>query len=390
MSHPEVPLLDLKAQYATLRDEIGAAIAGVLESQHFIMGPEVQALEKEIAAYSDAPHAVGCASGSDALLLALMALGVGPGDEVVCPSYTFFATAGAVWRLGARPVFCDIEPVTYNVDLAKVREAASRCTQLKALLPVDLFGQVADLDGLLALGQEFGVPVVEDAAQAIGARDGSGARAGSRATVGCFSFFPSKNLGAFGDGGIVTTGDPDLAERMAKLRLHGSKPKYYHSLVGVNSRLDAIQAAVVRVKLRHLDDWTKRRQENAAWYDDAFARAGAAPTGAENDGTLPLRTPQPAPAAASHIYNQYVLRVPAELRDPLREALRERQIGSEIYYPLGLHQQACFAELGYGEGDLPVTEAAAAETLAIPVYPELEKAQLEHVAETVVDFLRRG
>lgn len=389
MNQPEVPLLDLQAQYATLRDEIDRAIAGVLESQRFIMGPEVEALEREIAAYSDAPHAVACASGSDALLLALTAVGVGPGDEVLCPSYTFFATAGAVWRLGARPVFCDIEPASYNVDPARMREAAAGCRRLKALLPVDLFGQVADLDAILALGAELGVPVVEDAAQAIGARDPSGARAGSRAAVGCFSFFPSKNLGAFGDGGIVTTGEAELAERMAILRLHGSRPKYYHALVGFNSRLDALQAAVVRVKLRHLEAWTKRRQENAAWYDAAFAQAGAAVSGSEA-GALPLWTPRPATASASHIYNQYVLRVPAELRDPLREELARRKIGSEIYYPLGLHQQACFAELGHRDGDLPETEAAARETLAIPVYPELEKAQLEHVAEAVVGFLRRG
>lgn len=389
MSQPAVPLLDLKAQYLALRDEIDAAIAGVLDSQRFIMGPEVEALEREVAAYAGTSYAVACASGSDALLLALTAVGVGPGDEVLCPSYTFFATAGAIWRLGARPVFCDIEPGGYNVDPQRMREVAAGCRRLKVLLPVDLFGRVADLGAILALGQEFGVPVIEDAAQAIGARDASGARAGSRAAIGCFSFFPSKNLGAFGDGGIVTTGDALLAERMAILRLHGSKPKYYHRLVGFNSRLDALQAAVVRVKLRHLDAWTKRRQENAAWYDAVFARAGAATSGGPA-GTLALWTPRPTPPPASHIYNQYVLRVPGELRDPLREELARRKIGSEIYYPLGLHQQECFAELGHREGDLPETEAAARETLAVPVYPELAPAQREHVAETVVDFLRKG
>jgi dTDP-4-amino-4,6-dideoxygalactose transaminase len=387
MSQPKVPLLDLVAQYETIEDEVAAAIRKVVTSQHFILGPEVKALEEEIAAYCDTRFAVGCASGSDALLLALMALGVEAGDEVICPSFTFFATAGAVSRLGARPVFVDIEPATYNLDLEAVRKAAGRCSRLKAIIPVDLFGQAADLEGFVALGQELGVPIVEDAAQAIGTEDAQGKRAGSRAAIGCFSFFPSKNLGAYGDAGIVTTNDEELAERLSILRVHGSKPKYYHRVVGVNSRLDALQAAIVRVKLRHLDGWTAARQRNAAFYDAAFAEAGAAPSGSA-PGALPLTTPRPAAAQARHIYNQYVIRVPGERRDALRAHLTEAGIGTEIYYPLGLHEQDCFAELGYQRGDLPETEGATAGTLALPVYPELEKAQLQHVVGSVLGFLR--
>jgi len=387
---PKVPLLDLRAQYASIRDEVRAAIDRVVEGQGFIMGPEVSGLEKEIAAYCDTAFAIGCASGSDALLLALSALDVGPGDEVVCPAYTFFATAGAISRLGARPVFADIDPVTYNLDVGSAGAAARGCTRLKAILPVHLFGQAVDMDAFLALADELGVPLVEDAAQAIGTLDARGRRVGSLGRVGCFSFFPSKNLGAFGDGGILTTEDEALADRLSILRVHGGRPKYYHRVVGMNSRLDALQAAVLRVKLRHLDDWTKRRQENATWYDSAFAAAGAAGSDVPlaEATELPLRTPHPAPAPASHIYNQYVIRVPAARRDPLRAHLSEHGIGSEIYYPVCLHLQDCFADLGGGEGDLPASEAAARETLALPVYPELAPAQRQHVVDTVVGFLR--
>jgi dTDP-4-amino-4,6-dideoxygalactose transaminase len=272
-----------------------------------------------------------------------------------------------------------------------VREAAARCTRLRAIIPVHLFGQAADVDAFLALGRELGVHVIDDAAQAIGSVDAGGARIGSRGEVACFSFFPSKNLGGFGDGGILTSNDQALAERMAVLRLHGSKPKYFHKFVGVNSRLDALQAAVVRVKLRHLDDWTKRRQEHAAFYDAAFAEAGASVSGGPaKGGGIALVTPRPATAPANHIYNQYVIRVPGALRDGLRKHLQEAGIGTEIYYPLGLHMQECFADLGYREGDLPETEGAARETLALPVYPELTRAQLEHVARSVVQFVRAG
>jgi dTDP-4-amino-4,6-dideoxygalactose transaminase len=384
----KVPLLDLKAQYATIRDEIRPAIDEVIESQWFIMGPVVKGLEEDVANYCSVPHAIGNASGSDALLLALMALGIEAGDEVICPSYTFFATGGSIHRLGAKPVFVDIDPVTYNMDPAAVRTAAERCSRLKAIMPVDLFGQVADMKAMNAIADELGVPVIEDAAQAIGAEDVEGKRAGSTCTIGCFSFFPSKNLGAFGDGGICTTNDADLAESLGILRLHGGKPKYYHRVVGVNSRLDALHAAVLRVKLRHLDDWTAGRQGNAKLYDSLFAEAGAATSAVSLDvGGFPIRTPQPAPATARHIYNQYVIRVPAGLRDAVREDLTAKGVGTEIYYPVPLHLQECFADLGYQRGDLPHSERAADETIALPIYPELTEEQIRHVASTIISYV---
>lgn len=384
----KVPLLDLKAQYRTIRDDVLAAIDRVLESQSFILGSEVTELETEIAAYCESRFAVGCASGSDALLLALMAVGVGPGDEVVCPAYTFFATGGSIARLGATPVWADIDPITFNLDPEAARATALRCTRLKAFLPVHLFGQAADVDAYLALGREFGVPVIEDAAQAIGTRDATGRTAGSRGSVGCFSFFPSKNLGAFGDAGVLTTQEADIADRLAILRVHGSKPKYHHRLIGINSRLDALQAAVLRVKLPHLDDWTRARQENAAWYDRVFAEAGAtAGDFRSSDATLELRTPQPPQPPARHIYNQYVIRVPAPLRDGLRQHLAGHGIGTEIYYPVCLHLQECFAYLGGKQGDLPASEAAARETLALPIYPEITREQQGYVVARIVEYV---
>ena len=382
-------MLDLQAQHATIKDEIHAAIEGVLASQRFIMGPEVSALEDEIAEYCRAKFAVGCASGSDALLLAFMAIDLRPGDQIICPSHTFFATGGSIARLGGVPVYVDIDPVTYNMDIAAVREAAGRCDRLKAIMPVHLFGQTVDMTAYLELGKEFGVPVIEDAAQAIGARDETGAPAGSRGFAGCFSFFPSKNLGGYGDGGIVTTNDEQFAERLSILRLHGSKPKYYHKIVGLNSRLDALQAAILRVKLRHLNQWHQARQANADHYDGAFAAAGAATSAVPlaTGGGLPLRTPAPPGGDATHIYNQYVIRVPADLRDGLRDHLNGRNIGTEIYYPVPLHLQECFAHLGYSEGDLPESEAAARETIALPIYPELTNEQLDHVADSVITFV---
>lgn len=374
----KVPLLDLKPQYAAIRDEIDEAIRRVVESQHFILGPEVEALEREIAEHCGAVRAVGCASGSDALLLVLMALDIGPGDQVICPSYTFFATAGAIARLGAVPVFVDIDPATYNLDPGRVRAVAARCERLAAIMPVHLFGRCADMDAFIALGDEFGVPIIEDAAQAIGSRDGQGVRAGSRGRAGCFSFFPSKNLGAFGDAGIITTSDEALADRMACLRVHGGRQRYYHDEVGFNSRLDALQAAVLRVKLRHLEDWSEARRANAAHYDRLFG------------STRSIRTPAAPGAPATHIYNQYVIRVPAAQRDPLREHLKERGIGNEVYYPVPLHMQACFRGLGYAKGDLPESEACARETLALPIYPELTRQQREYVAEAVVEFSSKG
>jgi dTDP-4-amino-4,6-dideoxygalactose transaminase len=385
-----VPLLDLKAQYASIRDEIAPVVEEVIESQWFIMGPTVKALEEDIASYCGVKHAIGCASGTDAILLALMALGVEAGDEVICPSYTFFATAGTIHRIGAKPVFADIDPVTYNLDPDSVRAAAKRCTRLKAIMPVHLFGQAVDMDAYLELGRELNVPIIEDAAQAIGTEDVGGVRAGTRGTIGCFSFFPSKNLGAFGDGGVCTTNDDELAESLGILRVHGGKPKYYHRVVGINSRLDALHAAVLRVKLKHLDAWTAGRQANAAWYDEAFTKAGATTSATPlTDGGFPLRTPAPVdPATRSrHIYNQYVVRVPAELRDELRDELKDRGVGTEIYYPVPLHRQECFEYLGMGDGTLPQSEAAARETIALPIYPELTEQQKTHVVGVIVEFL---
>ena len=385
-----VPLLDLKAQYKTIQLEIDAAMKRVVESQTFILGPELESLEAEIAAYSKTSFAIGCASGSDAIMLALLALGIGPGDEVLCPTYTFFATAGYVSRVGARPVFADVDPVTFNLCAKSAREAAKKCTKLKAIMPVHLYGQCADMKPLEELARELNVPLIEDAAQAIGSEDTRGKRACSMGKIGCLSFFPTKNLGAFGDAGMTVTNDPALAERMKMIRVHGSQPKYYHKVVGVNSRLDALQAAVLRVKLKHLDAWTAARQNNARHYDAVFASAGAKPSSvALKEGGLPLRTPQAAPSPARHIYNQYIVRVPADKRGPLQGYLKSQGIGTEIYYPLPLHLQECFTNLGYKAGSFPVAEQAANETLALPIYPELTSMQLNHVAHTVIEFLSR-
>jgi dTDP-4-amino-4,6-dideoxygalactose transaminase len=389
-SSPRVPALDLRAQYATIRDEVRAAVDRVFENQAFILGEEVEALERELAAFCEARFAITCGSGSDALLLALMALDVGPGDEVICPAFTFFATAGAVSRLGARPVFVDIDPATYNIDPAAVRVAAARCTRLRAILPVHLYGAAADMDALIAIAHESGAALVEDAAQAIGARDASGRRIGGRSGVACFSFYPTKNLGGAGEGGFLSTDDADLAERLRRLRVHGSSRRYVHEELGMNSRLDALQAVVLRVKLRRLDAWNEARHRHAVAYDQAFARGGAQPnTVPLDEGGLPLRTPTSVAPPAVHVHHQYVIRVAAALRDPLREHLAARGIGSDVYYPLGLHQQQCFAALGHREGDLPETERAAREVVALPIYPELETAQREHVVASVLDFLAR-
>jgi len=385
-----VPLLDLKAQYGPLKKDIMAAIERVVESQYFIMGPDVGELECAIAGYVGAKYAIGCASGSDAIMLALAALGIGKDDEVICPSFTFFATGGYTTKVGAIPVYADLDPVTYNMDPEHVRKLAKKCKRLKAIMPVHLFGQAANMDAFMDLGKELGVPVVEDAAQAIGTRDETGQRVGTRGAIGCFSFFPSKNLGAFGDGGIVTTNDPALAERLSILRVHGGKPKYYHKWIGVNSRLDSLQAAVLKVKLPHLDNWSVGRQKNAAMYDQMFGEAGAktSKTPLSPASGLPLRTPQPAGPKAWHIYNQYVIRVPQAHRDPLRKHLTDMKIGTEIYYPVPLHLQECFKYLGGKVGDLPLSEAAANETLALPIYPELSKQQIEYVANTVINYLK--
>ena len=382
-----VPLLDLKAQYATIRDEIEPILSEVIESQWFIGGPHVAGLETECAEYCTTSHAVGCASGSDAIILALDALGVGHGDFVIVPTYTFFATAGSVHRVGATPIFVDIDPVTYNIDPAAVKAAfdGPNGEKIKAIIPVHLFGQVADMDAIMSLASERGVAVIEDAAQSIGSEDAQGRRAGSMGSIGTYSFFPSKNLGGFGDGGLCATNDESLALNMTQARNHGMEPKYFHHFVGCNSRLDAIQAAVLRVKLRHLDEWTASRRANADFYDQAFAAAGAQTSATPiAEGGVGLRTPEPSPQGARHIYNQYVVRVDGAKRDLVRAALSEARIGNEVYYPLSLHQQECFSHLGLHEGAFPVAEAASCETIALPIYPELTMEQKQHVVDTLL------
>lgn len=384
-----VPLLDLKAQYATIRAEIEPVVREVIESQYFIGGPKVEQLEREIAVYCRADHAIGCANGSDAILIALQALDVGPGDEVLCPTYTFFATAGAVHRLGAKPVFADLDPASYNICPDSIREALKKHPKVKALVPVHLFGQAANLDAILDIAKEKGLPVVEDAAQAIGTEDQHGIRVGSRGAIGTFSFFPSKNLGGFGDGGIITSNDKALADRMRRIRNHGMEPRYYHDEVGLNSRLDALQAAVLSVKLRHLDAWSAGRQKNAAYYDERFAAAGAKTSATPiSAGGFALRTPQPAPKGSRHIYNQYVIRVPAAIRDRVRDVLTGKKIGTEVYYPVPLHLQKCFASLGYSNGSFPHSELAAKETIALPIYADLNREQLEWVATSVIEAVK--
>jgi dTDP-4-amino-4,6-dideoxygalactose transaminase len=371
-----VPLLDLKAQYHAIRDEIDAAVRGVIESQYFILGPEVAALEQEVAAYSGVAHGVGMSSGTDALLAALMALDVGPGDEVVTSPYSFFATAGVIARLGAKPVFVDIDPVTYNILPHEVARAIT--VRTKAVIPVHLYGCVATMDPILAAGRAYEVAIIEDAAQAIGAHDAAGRRAGAIGDMGCFSFFPSKNLGGFGDGGMTVTRDDALAHRLKLLRMHGSEPKYYHSIVGGNFRLDALQAAVLRVKLRHLPGWSDARRRNADRYRTLLAGAGLAGSSLADAPVVP---PHDEPG---HIYNQFVIR--ARDRDALQAHLKARDVGTEIYYPVPLHLQQCFAGLGYGPGSMPNAEAAARETLALPIYPELSEAQAAWVVASIAEF----
>lgn len=384
-----VPLLDLKAQYAPIREEVRAVMDEVCDAQWFVMGPKVQELEERVAAYSGCNHGIGVSSGTDALLVALMALDVGPEDAIITTPYTFFATAGVISRLNARPIFCDVDPETYNIDtgsLAQILEedcedsgsnivhkASGRI--VKGFMPVHLYGQTADMDAIMELARRFDLPVVEDAAQSIGSEYTDGQRAGSIGTIGCFSFFPSKNLGAFGDGGMCTTNDDALAERLRILRLHGGKPKYYHAVVGGNFRLDALQAAILIVKLRYLDDWTAARQANARYYDEAFTRHGL-----DNViGTPMTRT------GKRHIYNQYIIR--SQRRDELRDFLSKANISTEIYYPVPLHLQQCFADLGYEEGEFPHSEKAADETLALPIYPELTTEQKDYVVGKIAEFM---
>jgi len=369
-----VPLLDLQAQYRPLRDEILAAMTRVADSQRFIMGPEIENLERELARMLAVTHAIAVSSGTDALLLALMALDIKAGDEVVTSPYSFFATAGAVVRLGARPVLVDIDPATFNIDPDRV--AAAITPRTKAILPVHLFGQSADLDVIMRTAEQHNIPVVEDAAQAIGATYQS-RPVGGIGALGCFSFFPSKNLGAFGDAGLVTTNDDGLAKRARLLRTHGMEPKYYHTLVGANFRMDALQAAILRVKAPHLAGWTAARRTNAARYRDLFRDAGL-------DGvfTLPADPPD-----RLHIYNQFVIRTPE--RDALKRHLDEQGIGNEIYYPVPFHVQPCFADLGHRRGDFPHAERAAEESLAIPIYGELTADQQNAVVSAIAAFVHR-
>jgi dTDP-4-amino-4,6-dideoxygalactose transaminase len=378
MSVPQIPVavpaLNLQAQYQTIRDEIEPVVRRVIESQMFVLGPEVEALEAELAEYCGVARGIGCASGTDALILPLMAMGVGPGDEVITTPYSFFATAGSIWRTGAKPVFVDIERDTYNIDPSQVEKAITPRT--RAIIAVHLYGQTADMDPILETARQNGLLVIEDAAQAIGAAY-KGRRAGAIGHVGALSFYPSKNLGGFGDGGLMTTNDPVLGRSMARLRVHGMEPKYHHHEVGFNSRLDALQAAVLRVKLRHLDDWTNLRREAAGRYDRLFAAHGLTDLVA-----LPGERP-----GCFHVYNQYVIRVPAPVRDPLREYLTSRQVGTEIYYPIPLHLQPCFTPLGHKPGDFPYAESAARETLALPIYPELIDEQQRFVVGSIRQFL---
>ncbi len=375
-----IPLLDLKAQYAPIREEIRTAFDRVADAQYFIGGPEVEGLEKEIAEYSQCQFAIGVTSGTDALLAALMVIGIQPGDEVITTPYTFFATGGSIHRLGAAPVFVDIDAAaagataatTYNIDASQIEAAIGPKT--RAIMPVHLYGQMADMDPIMEIAQRHNLFVIEDAAQAIGA-EYKGKRAGSIGHFGCFSFFPSKNLGGFGDGGMITTNDPELAHQARLLRNHGMEPKYYHKLVGGNFRLDALQAAVLRVKLKYLDGWTAGRQRNAARYRALFTEAGI------TDVVLPTEE-----AERRHIYNQFVIRTTR--RAAVMAMLKERKIGHEIYYPVPLHLQECFAYLGHKPGDFPISEAAAEQTLALPIYPELTEEMQAAIVDAVVEAYR--
>jgi dTDP-4-amino-4,6-dideoxygalactose transaminase len=384
----QVPLLDLKAQYKQLAAEITIALQQICESQQFILGRHVIEFESAAAHYCGCREAVGVSSGTDALLLALMALGIGPGDEVITSTYSFFATAGVVARVGARPIFCDIEPESFNIDVEAVAafvrdsclrregELINRRTggRVRALMPVHLYGQCVRMPALLELAREFRLKLIEDAAQAIGATGPDGVRAGAVGDVGCLSFFPSKNLGAFGDAGMCLSQDHELGERMRILRVHGANPKYHHTLIGGNFRLDEIQAAVLHIKLRHLEDWTKARQRNAALYGVEFERAGL---------TERIVLPRTLPGM-HHTWNQYVIRAPE--RNALKEFLTQHGVGSEIYYPIPLHLQQCFAALGHRPGDFPQAERAAAESLALPIFPELQPQQLHTVVEQIAAF----
>jgi dTDP-4-amino-4,6-dideoxygalactose transaminase len=367
-----IPLLDLEAQHRPLRDELLRAMARVVDSQHFIMGEEVKQLEKEIAVYTGVWRGIGCASGSDALYLALQAAGVGPGDEVLTTPFSFFATAGSISRVGATPVFVDIAPDTFNIDPALLAEAVKAHPRVKAIIPVHLFGACADMDPILQIARECGAMVIEDGAQSIGA-EYKGRKAQSMGDMGCISFFPSKNLGGFGDGGMVLTNNQSLADKLASLRVHGTTKKYYHPYLGTNSRLDTLQAAILLVKLPHLDDWSAGRARNAAKYRQILGEAG-----------LPIVLPVEAPYQTRHVYNQFVIR--CERRDELKAYLQQHDVGTEVYYPLSLHLQPCYANLGYTEGSMPVSERASREVLALPVHSDLPDDDIAYIGDLIRSF----
>ena len=379
-----IPLLDLKEQYEAIKEEIIAATMEVYQSQRFILGPKVEELERKIAAYAKVKYAVGVSSGTDALLISLMSAGIGPGDLVITPPYTFFSTAGSIVRLGAIPVFVDIDHLSYNIDPGKLEKRisalnAGQRSRLKAILPVHLFGQCADMDDIIAIARSLGILIIEDAAQAIGAEymssGGSLKRAGSMGNYGCFSFFPSKNLGSFGDGGMVTTNDEEAFQRLKIMRVHGSQPKYYHKVIGGNFRFDALQAAILLIKFNYLERWTEKRRKNARIYRELFARKGI--RGIE----LPFE------GKGRHIYNQFVIKIDQK-RDELKRYLTNQGIGCEIYYPVPLHIQECFRYLGYRPEDCPVSLEAAAKAIALPIYPELRQEQIEYIVEKISSFYR--
>ena len=384
----KVPLLDLKPQYHSLKSQLDEAILRVAESQHFILGPEVQKMEEEFCDYLKCKHAIGVSSGTDALLLALMAIDLKPGDEVIVPTYSFFATAGVVSRLNAVPVLTDIDPVTFNIDPAEVKKKITKKT--KAIIPVHLYGQSADMEPLMSIAKEHNLKIIEDAAQAIGTQYKDGKFVGTIGDIGCFSFFPSKNLGCYGDGGLVTTDDDDLAFKLKIKRVHGGEPKYYHKVIGGNFRLDAIQAAVLRVKLPHLDKWSEQRRKNAETYNKFFIEAGLAEeTGRikfdnKNKVLLP-KAIYKSEIRNYHIYNQYIIRVVQ--RDELRNFLTKNDIGTEIYYPVPFHLQECFADLNYKKGDFPLAEQAGDTSIALPIYPELSPEQQKFVVEKIKEFI---
>lgn len=367
----EVPLLDLKRQNCSLENEFKTVFENVFKSGQYILGPAVESFEKDCAHYLDVKNVIGVSSGTDALLLALMALGIGPGDEVICPTFTFFATAGVIWRVGAKPVFVDMDPQTFNCDTVDIKNKITSKT--KAIIPVHLFGQCADMDTIMKIAHSKGIWVIEDAAQAFGARY-QGKCAGTLGTIGCFSFFPSKNLGGFGDAGCVVTNDNALAEKMKVLRVHGSKPKYYHAMVGGNFRIDTIQAALLQIKLKYLDSYALKRQDNAKQYNQFF----------DQNTSLPIE--KPFVTREGHIYNQYVIRVKNGLRHNLQSYLKEKGIGTEVYYPVPMHLLECFKGLGYKRGALPVSELACDEVLAIPIFPELTQEEIAHVCKSIQEF----